>query len=827
MMEDKLINNEETKKFKQAVDVFLNIRYDWPREISLLLPLMFYLAKEKMLKIEVGKTLGYFPHTLINYQETTEVTTRELTLHIEGKAPIYTLVDMVHPICEVLSETKSLEVKKSIIKIAKIFISLPDNWFKENATIAFEYIIGKIYFFGGKRGTLPKEIVELIKFLFDAKEGTVYNPYSGTGELIGAIGEDTIYHGQEATESAAHIAQLRLLLAERSSAKVQINDPAKNWLGQDFSYDYIVTNALNDLRKETPQTKNSKLLNQIAHDSNLKAIGIFPNSICFSFYDSRTKTIDKLLELDILETVIRLPPGIIQHTNITPIIIVINKMKERPGFVHFIDAIDCHDIHKNRKRLNIDQLFRLLKDDEDKVHQAYASNNSIIENNYNLTPNIYTQELISIPEGFHLRSLKQILSPYKIDKTVATEGFLFSFPQVPPYRVLNYSELPRICKHEFGGFVSQDFLAVDWMRLKPYYITTEEQPIFVSPLRLYLIYKLDTSQIYPSYLLTEMSKDYFKEQAEGWRFASGSHRISSEQFLELKILVPDKFEDQVTLALEAGNKDLKDQWKRLNEQYEEKLEEFKRGQRLRKHAVAQVLNDLVPAVKYIKFFIENDDNFEPHSIVSKDFNPTLLQMMQSIDHNLNRVVDMVSKFTDLENYSDGESIQINEFLEDYCRHILTNEKYRITLDLTDDIYWTAPSEDTDEEEGFTLTVKIGRAELIQILDNLITNAHKHGFTDPNRMDYEIRLTTEVETKDTPTLLLKVANNGEPVSRSIPIEQLFTWGISNGKTEGSGLGCWQAKTIAEHYNGKLTYQEHPDDENGFVCEFTLSLPLDFD
>ena len=390
-----------------------------------------------------------------------------------------------------------------------------------------------------------------------------------------------------------------------------------------------------------------------------------------------------------------------------------------------------------------------------------------------------------------------------------------------------FSNSGKHVEQKLGGIVNDDFLAINSILLNPYYITTNNHPVFVSPISILYVYKLDTSQILPSYLLTEMSKDYFKNQTTTWRQQTGRYRISSEQFLELKILVPDKFEDQVTLALEAGNKDLKDQWKRLNEQYEEKLEEFKRGQRLRKHAVAQVLNDLVPAVKYIKFFIENDDNFEPHSIVSKDFNPTLLQMMQSIDHNLNRVVDMVSKFTDLENYSDGESIQINEFLEDYCRHILTNEKYRITLDLTDDIYWTAPSEDTDEEEGFTLTVKIGRAELIQILDNLITNANKHGFTDPNRMDYEIRLTTEVETKDTPTLLLKVANNGEPVSRSIPIEQLFTWGISNGKTEGSGLGCWQAKTIAEHYKGKLTYQEHPEDENGFVCEFTLSLPLDFD
>ena len=824
MMEEKLVSNEESEKFKQAVYTFFRISMDWPRETFLIFPLMFYLAKEKTLKIgDPGRGYRYVL-TLATHQG--------ITLFIDEKAETPTIMDILSytKIRKRLADTKHQELKKRIIEIAETFISLSDDWFRENAPAAFEFFFERCYYLG-KRGRLPKEIIELVKLLLNIEWGTVYNPHAGTGEFIEAINEDTIYHGQEASASA-YIIQLRLLLEGRNNATIQMSDPSTNWKAKTFSYDYIITNAIDNTATSLEKNRNLILLHQISHDTKLKAIGIFPASICFSLGNNstHTKVINQLIEQDILETVIKLPPRIIPNLGIVPILIVINKMKERPGMVHFIDANNCcHYKNSLHPKFNLERFTELLKDDGDLLYQAFSSNESIIENNYNLNPSIYiTKDIPTIPEGFQLIALKQLLNPCELKKTVATEGLMLKYVQSRPYSVLNYSDLSPIdTQQEYGSFINHDFLAVKSNSLSPYYVTTENHPVFVSQSGRFLVFKVDTPKITPSYLLSEMSKDYFQKQTEGWRGSTITLRISSEQFLELKILVPEKFEDQVTLALEAGNKDLKDQWKRLNEQYEEKLKEFRQGQRLRKHAVAQVLGSLFPAVKSVTRFVENNDNFGPNSIVGKKNNKTLLQKMESIHQNLVRVVDMVNKFTDLENYSDEESIQINEFLEDYCRHILTNEKYRITLDLTDDIYWTTPSEDTDEEEGFTLTVKIGRAELIQILDNLITNANKHGFTDPNRMDYEIRLTTEVETKDTPTLLLKVANNGEPVSRSIPIEQLFTWGISNGKTEGSGLGCWQAKTIAEHYNGKLTYQEHPDDENGFVCEFTLSLPLDFD
>ena len=56
-----------------------------------------------------------------------------------------------------------------------------------------------------------------------------------------------------------------------------------------------------------------------------------------------------------------------------------------------------------------------------------------------------------------------------------------------------------------------------------------------------------------------------------------------------------------------------------------------------------------------------------------------------------------------------------------------------------------------------------------------------------------------------------------------LEKLFTWGIG----QGTGIGCWQIKEIAEHFGGSVSYQEYPEDPEGFACEFSIVLPLNED
>ena len=55
-------------------------------------------------------------------------------------------------------------------------------------------------------------------------------------------------------------------------------------------------------------------------------------------YDGKVR--EKLIELDVVETIIALPPQLLEYTSIPPVILVLNKRKEKQGVVHFVDASD-------------------------------------------------------------------------------------------------------------------------------------------------------------------------------------------------------------------------------------------------------------------------------------------------------------------------------------------------------------------------------------------------------------------------------------------------------------------------------------------------------
>ena len=120
-----------------------------------------------------------------------------------------------------------------------------------------------------------------------------------------------------------------------------------------------------------------------------------------------------------------------------------------------------------------------------------------------------------------------------------------------------------------------------------------------------------------------------------------------------------------------------------------------------------------------------------------------------------------------------------------------------------------------------------------MLDNLIANAVKYGTTDDieqkygssdeKRRDFQIRIETHAIHDYKDPVVIRVSNNGEAVSKSISLDKLFTWGIGRG----TGIGCWQVKEIAEHFGGSASYEEFPNDPDGFVCEFKIVLPLDDD
>ena len=112
------------------------------------------------------------------------------------------------------------------------------------------------------------------------------------------------------------------------------------------------------------------------------------------------------------------------------------------------------------------------------------------------------------------------------------------------------------------------------------------------------------------------------------------------------------------------------------------------------------------------------------------------------------------------------------------------------------------------------SIRFSPKDLSQILENIITNANKYGFTDKSRNDYEVQISLE-EIKD--NIIIKVANNGASLHPSMTPEKLFTWGGG----DGTGLGLWQVRNIVEHFNGTVEAKIY---DEAFSFEIRISVPI---
>jgi signal transduction histidine kinase len=105
-----------------------------------------------------------------------------------------------------------------------------------------------------------------------------------------------------------------------------------------------------------------------------------------------------------------------------------------------------------------------------------------------------------------------------------------------------------------------------------------------------------------------------------------------------------------------------------------------------------------------------------------------------------------------------------------------------------------------------------RGRLAQALSNLLVNAAKHG--EPGQ-PITVRLTEE-----SGMLALRVHNAGEPIAGSL-VERIFDpFTRGGGRSAGTGLGLYIAKTIAEAHNGAL----HVNSTELRGTTFTLRLPV---
>ena len=113
--------------------------------------------------------------------------------------------------------------------------------------------------------------------------------------------------------------------------------------------------------------------------------------------------------------------------------------------------------------------------------------------------------------------------------------------------------------------------------------------------------------------------------------------------------------------------------------------------------------------------------------------------------------------------------------------------------------------------------------MTKVLNNIITNANVHGFTQ-NDCDYIIRiLTEETQLGQKDAVKITIVNNGNPLPKGFDEERVFA--IEQSSSGSSGLGGWEIKKIIEYYGGEVHIENNSgEDTDGFTVAYIITLPL---
>lgn len=283
-----------------------------------------------------------------------------------------------------------------------------------------EFLANSSHGRGGQFYT-PSTIITLLVGIVSPKSGEkVYDPVCGSGEfLVGALNyvrkenaSDTLpLFGQERSATAARIAALNLLLHDIDKRSVHTSDALMNAMGTGF--DIAISNPpFSETREDLSHTLRGvldrfapgvppparadyafvlRMLASLKPGTGRMAVIMSPGAL---FRGGSEREIRRnLLELNLLDTVIALPPKMFSGTAISTVVMVFRHGRKNDDAVMFIDASRNFERGRKRNVLRDEHIKRVVEASRTRSeipHYARrVSRAEIKANNFNLSLSRY------------------------------------------------------------------------------------------------------------------------------------------------------------------------------------------------------------------------------------------------------------------------------------------------------------------------------------------------------------------------------------------------------------------------------------------------------
>lgn len=676
----------------------------------------------------------------------------------------------------------------------------------------------------------PKESVELTRFissLINSSRGSkVFNPFASRASLATYLDDRIDYVGYEDVRGRFRkewaLGVLRLKAYNKlDTSKYFLQSPISNWPNESKRFDFIVANIPYGRRIVEPYPST---IEEIVFDKGIKSlnekgkiIALIADSILFrelEDYRIRKDLIDK----DLIDTIILLPR---KASYTGKVLLILNKSKEMPGKVRFINAQKLFD---SKDKINVilddERLLNIFqKGYQDSEFVRSIDNSQIIDSDYSLNVSRYfLQDVEGVRLGEFLENINNNnnFTPYS--------GKLIQIGHLMNDKFDYKLDLSNIEDRELDTQKVQEvretciLLAKKGRKIRPTLFEYAYSSIYLDSDEIYS-FKINDKVVDSFYLINELHAEYVKEQLDAYTQGLLSPFIREEDLLNVIIKLPSIAEQKAKVegVLEQIEETKKVQMEKDNLILNASKQEYESFASL-SHTLGKSLSNINNSLVIIENVLAGE-NAEWEKLSFND--KSLRVRFDSIYNSVNNIQDVLDSRNELIDFSKCplNDMGFVEFVTNYVESLKFDDGYTVNLLL--------------ELKGYSEILIKGNETLLKIaFDNIVENAKRHAFIDKNKhenfkIEFRVSVTSNLglnyieETNGNFDKFIKVevSNNGKPFPEGYSFQDFKRRGSKAGVTGNTGQGGPDLNEIVKYHNkGKSTLSLVTDE---FYSEFTTT------
>lgn len=618
------------------------------------------------------------------------------------------------------------------------------------------------------------ELSELSVKLLNYKGGIVYNPNAGDGSLGRYLNIGDNYFGATKSPVVWSIGIARMLLQDMLPSNNYVWSPLKSL--ELSTYDRYINVFF---EKEFDY---DEIFSKLTHDGR-SVIVIKENEL---FY-RRNDINEKLIKANVLDKVIFLPTSTLNWSMIGMAILVCQKGRSDQAPVTILDASGEEYYTKSRERrrhsLNISKILYDLED-TNADNRIEVSTDSIVDEQYNLSPWVYIKSSKVLPDGYERAAVRNLTKGIPRDAgPLAKDVIMIRTSHLESNQTDFHLDRSTILmgnesKRDEGRVLTKSCLLVatrPGQVFSAYYRYTPGDQFYPAPG--FMVLEVDESRIYPEYLVYKLRSINVKGSSALNRSYIWTYQIEFPSLAEQRKIIEDIVNaNRLVKVRELG---LTQEIIRLKNEYKAKI-------RTKKHNLGSLKTDITADIEIINKLIQR-------ALSSGDLNLILLEKCLSRMKNNWETLDHRLCNIDAENVFGPESeFDFDSYLKNYCA---TNQHKKYKLRYEVDIH-------SFDEINAQKLILVNPDDFKQVVENIISNAEKHGFNE-GRNDYEIIISASCDISSE-MVVFEFKNNGTPAP-AMTAEQfaLPGWRTPINGSEGDGNGGAYISEMTRNFKGGFT------------------------